>query len=75
MDQDRKKELSAAAQAAAVKAADKARTATGWKKWLYFAAALIAAGIALFTATGCAAGFVQTEDKTAGIILILPLEK
>jgi hypothetical protein len=75
MDQDRKKELSAAAQAAAVKAADKARTATGWKKWLYFAAAIIAAGIALFTATGCAAGFVQTDDKTAGIILILPLEK
>lgn len=75
MEQDRKEKLSAAAQAAAVKAADKARTATGWKKWLYFAAALIAAGIALFTATGCAAGFVQTEDKTAGLILILPLEK
>lgn len=75
MEQERKERLSAAAQAAAVKAADKARTATGWKKWLYFAAAIIAAGIALFTATGCAAGFVHTDDKTAGIILILPIEK
>lgn len=75
MEQDRKEKLSAAAQAAAMRAANKARTATGWKKWLYFAASLIAAGIALFAATGCAAGFVQTEDKTAGLILILPLEK
>ena len=75
MNQEQKNKLTAAAQQAAVKAADKARTSTGWRKWLYFLAALAAAGIALFTASSCAAGFVQTEDKTAGIILILPLEK
>lgn len=75
MEQERKEKLSAAAQAAAVKAADKARSATGWKKWLYFAAALAAAGIALFTATGCMAGFTQTADSTSGLIVILPTSK
>lgn len=75
MEQERKTKLSAAAQAAAVKAANKARTATGWKKWLYVAAAIAAAGIALFTTTGCIAGFTQTADATSGLIVILPASK
>lgn len=75
MDTSQKNKISAAAKTAAVKAADKARTSTGWKKWLYFAAAIAAAGIALFTATGCMAGFTQTADSTSGLIVILPASK
>lgn len=75
METSQKKKISTAATSAAVKAADKARTATGWKKWLYFAAAIAAAGIALFTATGCIAGFSQTADATSGLIVILPASK
>ena len=75
MESSQKNKISAAATSAAVKAAGKARSATGWKKWLYFAAAIAAAGIALFTATGCIAGFTQTADSTSGIIVILPASK
>ena len=72
MNQEQKNKINAAASKAAATAAEKAKMATGWKKWLWFAAAIIAAGVALFTTTGCAAGFEQTSDRTAAAIIILP---
>lgn len=72
MNQEQKNKINAAASKAAATAAEKAKMATGWKKWLWFAAAIIAAGVALFTTTGCAAGFEQTADRTAAAIIILP---
>lgn len=72
MNQEQKNKINAAAGKAAATAAEKAKMATGWKKWLWFAAAIIAAGVALFTTTGCAAGFEQTSDRTAAAIIILP---
>ena len=42
------------AQQAASKAHEKAKTATGWKRWLWAAGAIIAAAVAWFT-QGCSA--------------------
>lgn len=75
MNEEHKNKVNAAAKKAAEVAADKARTADGWRKWLWFAAAIIAAGVALFTTTGCAACFEQTADRTAGLIVILSQHK
>lgn len=75
MTNEQKTKLSAAAKQTAAAAAAKARTATGWKKWLYFLAAIAAAGVALFTATGCAAAVKQTADGFNGLIIILPDSK
>ena len=75
MTNQQKNSLHSAAEKTAAAAADKARTATGWKKWLYFLAAIAAAGVALFTATGCAAAVRQTADGFNGLIVILPAEK
>lgn len=75
MTEDRKNKLNTAASKLAASAAEKAKIATGWKKWLWFAAAIIAAGVALFTTTGCAAGFEQTTNRTAAAIIILPSDK
>lgn len=75
MTPEQKNKLNAAANKAAAAAATKARAATGWKKWLYIAAAAIAATIAAFTLPSCAAAFSQTPDRTAGVIVILPSGK
>ena len=75
MTNDQKNSLHSAAEKTAAAAADKARAASGWKKWLYFLAAIAAAGVALFTATGCAAAIRQTADGFNGLIVILPAEK
>lgn len=74
MNETQKNKINTVAKAA-VAAAGKARAADGWKKWLWFAAAIIAAGVALFTTTGCAAGFEQTANRTAAAIIILPSDK
>lgn len=42
------------AQQAAIKANEKAKTATGWKRWLWAAGAIITAAVAWFT-QGCSA--------------------
>ena len=47
-----KADLHSGAARVASKANEKARNATGWKKWLYAIAAIIAGAIAFFT-TGC----------------------
>ena len=58
MTGDKKNEVRAqvnsAAKQGAQKAAAAAKTAAGWKKWLYAALAVILAGVAVFTQTGCA---------------------
>lgn len=75
MNEEQKNRIHAAAGKHAAAAVEKAKTATGWKKWLYIAAAAIAATIAAFTLPSCAAAFSQTPDRTAGVIVILPLSK
>ena len=75
MNEEQKNKINAAAKKAAAAAADKARAADGWKKWLWFAAAIIAAGVALVTTPGCAARFDQTANRTAAAIIILPSDK
>lgn len=68
----KKEKINAAAGKVATAAAEKAKTATGWTRWLWFGVAAAAAIVALFTATGCVAGFKQTAGETAGLIVILP---
>lgn len=38
---------------------DKAKSTTGWKKWLYAIAAVVAGAVAFFT-TGCTASYTQS---------------
>lgn len=55
----------------------KAKTATGWKKWLYAAAAIIAGAVAFFTATACTASYSQTAagDISATVTVVQPSAK
>lgn len=75
MTDEQKSKLNAAANKAAAAAADKARAATGWKKWLYFAAAVIAGAVAVFTMTGCAGVYSQDAKATRIGIIVFPFEK
>lgn len=54
-----KADLHSGAARVAKSTAEKARTATGWKKWLLAAAAIVAAAVAWFT-TACTASYIQT---------------
>lgn len=73
MTPDQKSRLKNAAEKAATSAATAARTATGWRKWLYIAAAIAAAGAALFLSTSCAAAYTQTPGNISAAVRILPL--
>lgn len=55
----------------------KAKNATGWKKWLYAAAAIIAGAVAFFTATACTASYSQTAagDISATVTIVQPSTK
>lgn len=55
----------------------KAKSATGWKKWLYAAAAIIAGAVAFFTATACTASYSQTAagDISATVTVVQPSSK
>lgn len=55
----------------------KAKSATGWRKWLYAAAAIIAGAVAFFTATACTATYSQTAagDISAAVTLVQPSDK
>lgn len=70
-----KADLHSGAARVAKSTAEKAKTATGWKKWLLVAAAIVAAAVAWFTA-GCTASYSQTA---AGDIeyrgSIIPIER
>lgn len=48
-----KGKVHAAAATGAQKAAEAAKKATGWKKWLLIALAVLLAGLAVFTQTQC----------------------
>lgn len=54
-----KADLHSGAARVAKSTAEKAKTATGWKKWLWAAGAIIAAAVAWFT-TGCTASYSQS---------------
>ena len=54
-----KADLHSGAARVAKTANEKAKTATGWKKWLLVAAAILAAAVAWFT-TACTASYSQT---------------
>lgn len=71
-----KKDLNATAQKIATSANKKAQTSTGWKKWLYAAAAILAAAVAFFTATGCTASYSQSAagDISATVTIVQPSE-
>ena len=71
-----KNDLNATAQKIANSANKKAKTATGWKKWLYAAAATLAAAVAVFTATGCTASYSQSAagDISATVTIVQPSE-
>lgn len=56
-----KADLHSGAARVAKSTAEKAKTATGWKKWLLVAAAIVAAAVAWFT-TGCTASYSQTAS-------------
>ena len=54
-----KANLHSGAARVAKSTAEKAKTATGWRKWLFVAAAIVAAAVAWFTA-GCTASYSQS---------------
>lgn len=54
-----KADLHSGAARVAKSTAEKAKTATGWRKWLFVAAAIVAAAVAWFT-TSCTASYSQT---------------
>lgn len=62
MNEEQKNRIHVAAGKHAAAAVEKAKTSTGRKKWLYIAAAAIAATIAAFTLPSCAAAFSQTPE-------------
>lgn len=69
--------LNSTASKIATSANTKAKTATGWKKWLYAAAAIIAGAVAFFTATACTASYSQNAagDISATVTVVQPSTK
>lgn len=69
--------LNSTASKIATTANTKAKNATGWKKWLYAAAAIIAGAVAFFTATACTATYSQTAagDISATVTVVQPSDK
>lgn len=72
-----KNTLNSTASKIATSANAKAKSATGWKKWLYAAAAIIAGAVAFFTATACTASYSQTAagDISATVTVVQPSTK
>lgn len=64
MTEDEKKKLTAAlherAGSAAKTANSAAKAASGWRRWVYAAVAIIAGAVAFFTATSCTVSYKQT---------------
>ena len=69
-----KADLHSGAARVASKANSKAKAASGWKKWLYAIAAVVAGAVAFFTATGCTASYTQTAqgDIAATVTVVQP---
>lgn len=72
-----KADLHSGAAKVAKNANSKAKSSTGWRKWLYAAAAIIAGAVAFFTATGCTASYSQTAagDISATVTVVQPSNK
>lgn len=68
-----KANLHSGAARVAAAANTKAKTATGWRKWVYAALAIIAGAVAFFT-TGCTASYTQTAqgDIAATVTVVQP---
>ena len=60
-------QVNAAATQGATKAAEAAKKATGWKKWLWAALAAILAGVALFTQTQCTSVTPEQLQQVHGV--------
>lgn len=69
-----KADLHSGAAKVAANANEKAKSATGWKRWMYAALAIIAGAVAFFTATGCTASYTQSAsgDIAATVTLVQP---
>ena len=69
--------LNSTASKIATAANAKAKSATGWRKWLYAAAAILAGAVAFFTATACTASYSQTAagDISATVTVVQPSSK
>jgi uncharacterized membrane protein HdeD (DUF308 family) len=69
-----KADLHSGAARVASKANEKAKAATGWKRWIYAALAIIAGAVAFFTATGCTASYTQSAsgDISATVTVVQP---
>lgn len=59
-----KSDLHSGAARVATNANSKAQSATGWRKWVYAAVAIVAGAVAFFTATSCT---VHYEQSAGGI--------
>lgn len=74
-----KADLHSGAARVAANANRKAKAATGWRKWVYAAAAIIAGAVAFFTATGCTASYTQSAAGdihfTATVVEPAPYQK
>lgn len=55
---------------------EKAAAASGWRRWVYAALAVIAGAVAFFTATGCTAHYTQTAagDISFSGTVVVPQE-
>lgn len=72
-----KKQVHEVASKGASKAATAAKRATGWKKWLLTALAVLLAGLAVFTQVQCTTSYTQSaggDIQFTGTI-ILPVEE
>ena len=69
-----KADLHSGAARVAANANEKAKAATGWKKLLYAALAIVAGAVAFFTATGCTASYTQSAsgDISATVTVVQP---
>lgn len=68
-----KADLHSGAARVAAGANSKAQSASGWRKWVYAAVAVIAAAVAFFT-TGCTATYSQSAagDIAASVTIVTP---
>lgn len=72
-----KADLHTGASRVASTANAKAKSATGWRRWVYAALAIIAGAVAFFTATACSASYSQTAagDISATVTVVQPSNK
>ena len=78
MTEEERQKLTAAlherAESAANKANSAAKAASGWRRWVYAAVAILAGAGAFFTATSCSASYTQSAsgDISANVTIVTP---